>query len=58
MTNKPVSPLSQLHGNCSLALLTDLYQITMAYAHWKNGTHTKEGVFNLFFRKHRLLSTK
>src|SRR5262249_18795435 len=51
MTNKPVAPLSQLYGNNSLSLLTDLYQITMAYAHWKNGTHAKEGVFNLFFRK-------
>lgn len=51
MTNRPIAPITQLHGNTSLALLTDLYQITMAYAHWKNGTHNKEGVFNLFFRK-------
>ncbi len=36
----------------SLALLTDLYQLTMAYAYWKSGTHEKEAVFNLFFRQH------
>lgn len=35
---------------CSLALLTDLYELTMAYGYWKSGTHTKEAVFNLFFR--------
>ena len=31
----------------SLALLTDLYQLTMAYAHWKTGSHRKEAVFHL-----------
>ncbi|MBT34458.1 MAG: nicotinate phosphoribosyltransferase [Thalassobius sp.] len=35
----------------SLALLTDLYQITMAYGYWKSGTTEKEAVFNLYFRK-------
>jgi nicotinate phosphoribosyltransferase len=35
----------------SLALLTDLYQLTMAYSYWKSGTHNKESVFHLFFRK-------
>lgn len=35
----------------SLALLTDLYQLTMAYAYWKSGTQDKEAVFHLFFRK-------
>ena len=35
----------------SLALLTDLYQLTMAYAYWKSGTHDKEAVFHLFFRR-------
>jgi nicotinate phosphoribosyltransferase len=34
----------------SLALLTDLYQLTMAYAHWKTGSHGKEAVFHLYFR--------
>jgi nicotinate phosphoribosyltransferase len=32
-------------------LLTDLYQITMAYAHWKNNRHEDPAVFELFFRK-------
>lgn len=34
----------------TLSLLTDLYQLTMAYAYWKSGTHTKEAVFHLYFR--------
>lgn len=32
-------------------LLTDLYQLTMAYGYWKTGAHEKEAVFHLFFRK-------
>ena len=35
----------------SLALLTDLYQLTMAYGYWKSGLTQKEAVFSLFFRK-------
>ncbi|MBI3932625.1 MAG: nicotinate phosphoribosyltransferase, partial [Acidobacteria bacterium] len=35
----------------SLALLTDLYQLTMAYAYWKSGARDKESVFHLFFRQ-------
>jgi nicotinate phosphoribosyltransferase len=35
----------------SLALLTDLYQLTMAYGFWKNGLGQREAVFNLFYRK-------
>src|SRR5262245_51093509 len=34
----------------SLALLTDLYQLTMACAYWKSGTADKEAVFHLSFR--------
>ncbi len=34
----------------SLALLTDFYEITMAYGFWKNNMHTQKAVFNLFFR--------
>ncbi|XP_020277588.1 nicotinate phosphoribosyltransferase isoform X4 [Pseudomyrmex gracilis] len=32
-------------------LLTDLYQITMAYAYWKSGKMNDCAVFDLFFRK-------
>lgn len=39
-TNKLVSPM-----------LTDFYQITMAYAYWKAGVQEEEAVFELFFRK-------
>jgi len=39
-TNKLVNPM-----------LTDFYQITMAYAYWKAGVHDEEAVFDLFFRK-------
>lgn len=35
----------------SLALLTDLYQLTMSYGYWKAGFDNKEAVFHLFFRK-------
>lgn len=32
-------------------LLTDMYQISMSYAHWKNGRVDDPSVFDLFFRK-------
>lgn len=31
-------------------LLTDLYQLTMAYSYWKAGRHNERSVFDLFFR--------
>lgn len=34
----------------SLALLTDFYQLTMAYGYWKEGLQHKESVFHYFFR--------
>lgn len=34
----------------SISLHTDKYQLTMMYAHWKNGTHTHRRSFELFFR--------
>ncbi|PKN55893.1 MAG: nicotinate phosphoribosyltransferase [Deltaproteobacteria bacterium HGW-Deltaproteobacteria-14] len=35
----------------SLALLTDLYQLTMAYGYWRNGLGNREAIFHLFFRR-------
>jgi nicotinate phosphoribosyltransferase len=35
----------------SLALLTDLYQLTMAQGYWKTGMDQHEAVFHLFFRR-------
>jgi nicotinate phosphoribosyltransferase len=35
----------------SLALLTDLYQLTMAYGYWKAGPADREAVFHLTFRR-------
>src|SRR5947208_1617468 len=34
-----------------MALLTDLYQLTMAYGYWKLGRAETEAVFHLSFRK-------
>jgi len=35
----------------SLALLTDLYELTMAYGYWKTGITDREAVFHHFFRR-------
>jgi len=35
----------------SLALLTDLYELTMAYGYWRSGKESDEAVFHLFFRE-------
>ncbi|XP_015678848.1 nicotinate phosphoribosyltransferase [Protobothrops mucrosquamatus] len=35
----------------SLALLTDLYQFTMAYGYWRAGRHRQPAAFELFFRR-------
>jgi nicotinate phosphoribosyltransferase len=35
----------------SLALLTDLYQLTMACGYWKSGVADREAVFHLTFRR-------
>ncbi len=37
--------------SANLALLTDLYQVTMAYGYWKAGRVEDEAVFHLFFRR-------
>ena len=34
-----------------MALLTDLYQVTMAQGYWKTGMDRHEAVFHLFFRR-------
>ncbi len=47
--NKQNSHFNLYHQ--SLALLTDLYQLTMSYAYWKQGLDKKEAVFHLFFRR-------
>lgn len=36
----------------SLSLLTDFYQLTMAYGYWKAGIHEREAVYHLTFRRH------
>jgi nicotinate phosphoribosyltransferase len=45
-----VSVINQLYGS-SLALLTDLYQLTMAYGYWKLGMADRQAVFTLAYRK-------
>lgn len=45
--------LKRIYGE-NISMLTDLYQLTMAYAAWKSGTASgprqKSGVFDLYFR--------
>ncbi|XP_044262046.1 nicotinate phosphoribosyltransferase-like [Tribolium madens] len=50
--NGSVTPEKRLGQNSIVQpLLTDLYQITMAYAYWKSGKIQDYAVFDLFFRK-------
>lgn len=42
--------MKQLYDQ-SLSLLTDFYQLTMAYGYWKAGLKEREAVFQLFFRR-------
>lgn len=37
--------------NQSLALLTDLYQLTMIYGYWKSGMADRQAVFHINFRR-------
>ncbi len=41
----------QKRYHTSLALLTDLYQLTMSYGYWKAGRADEEAVFHWFYRK-------
>lgn len=45
-----INPQHRPHGIIQ-PLLTDLYQITMAYAYWRAGKKDDIAVFDLFFRK-------
>ena len=40
-----------LHVLYEFHLISDLYQLTMAYAYWKAGRIEDKAVFDLFFRK-------
>jgi len=42
-------------SNVVQPLLTDLYQISMAYAYWKSNKHREIATFDLYFRKNRKL---
>lgn len=41
----------QFRSDPSLALLTDQYQLTMAYGYWKNGLAERHAEFHMFYRK-------
>lgn len=45
-----MGPIRDIYRH-SLALLTDLYELTMAYGYWKLGRADQEAAFHLFFRK-------
>lgn len=40
-----------INQTSSLALLTDFYQLSMAYGYWKQQMQHKEAVFHLFYRR-------
>ena len=45
-----MKPLSDLYRP-GLGLLTDLYQLTMAYGYWRTGLSRREAAFHLEFRE-------
>lgn len=52
ITQSPLDDHSFVPHNAVLrAMLTDLYQITMAYAYWVSARHDDHSVFELFFRR-------
>lgn len=40
----------------NLTLLTDLYELTMAYGFYKHKKHEQEAVFDVFFRQNKLIT--
>jgi nicotinate phosphoribosyltransferase len=48
--NQPGGVIRRLYGS-PLALLTDLYELTMAYGYWKLGMADIESVFHLSYRR-------
>ena len=47
---RPTDGLDEVYGS-SLALLTDLYQLSMACGYWKAGLADREAVFHLTYRR-------
>lgn len=43
--------IGSVHNPAVDGLLTDFYQITMAYAYWKANKHNEKSVFDAYFRK-------
>ena len=42
--------MNAFNESSSLSLLTDLYQLTMAYGYWKHGKAERKATFHLFYR--------
>ncbi|KAH9402124.1 hypothetical protein TYRP_016698 [Tyrophagus putrescentiae] len=55
LTNGHEHSCKDAHSMCCrrvhMPLLTDMYQITMAYSYWKNKQHNQRAIFDIFFRK-------
>jgi len=51
MLRRPSLSSDQPINNLVTPLLTDMYQVTMAYAYYMTGRHEEQAVFDLFFRR-------
>ena len=40
----------------NLTLLTDLYELTMAYGFYRHNNHEEQAVFHIFFRQNNLIT--
>lgn len=49
-SKKPNTHLQRMYAS-DFGLMTDLYQLTMAYGYWKTGLYRRRAVFNLFYRR-------